>query len=157
MPDKEPVRTVVQRVLRAEVRVAGRVVGRIARGALLLVGVEQGDTHDDAVTTAKKVAALRMFPGATPMDRTLAEVDGGCLVVSQFTLAAALRKGNRPSFSRAERPERADELYLRVASELRQHGLPVATGEFGAGMEVELVNDGPVTFLLFVRDAKVVE
>ena len=150
-------RTVVQRVQRAEVRVDGEAVGTIATGALLLVGVESGDTEDDAVTTAKKIAAMRFFPGATPMDRTLADVGGACLVVSQFTLAAALRKGNRPSFTRAEQPEVAESLYLRVADELRATGLEVQTGAFGADMKVELVNDGPVTFLLFVRDGRVVE
>ena len=150
-------RTVVQRVQRAEVRVDGEAVGTIATGALLLVGVESGDTEDDAVATAKKIAAMRFFPGATPMDRTLADVGGACLVVSQFTLAAALRKGNRPSFTRAEQPEVAESLYLRVADELRATGLEVQTGAFGADMKVELVNDGPVTFLLFVRDGRVVE
>ena len=141
-------RTVVQRVQRAEVRVDGEAVGTIATGALLLVGVESGDTEDDAVATAKKIAAMRFFPGATPMDRTLADVGGACLVVSQFTLAAALRKGNRPSFTRAEQPEVAESLYLRVADELRATGLEVQTGAFGADMKVELVNDGPVTLVL---------
>jgi len=150
-------RTVIQRVLRASVAVGGQTVGRIDRGALLLVGVEQGDTDEDALATARKIAALRFFPGRTPMDETLADVGGACLVVSQFTLAGALRKGNRPSFTRAEAPEAADRLYLRVAEELRVLGVPVATGEFGARMEVELLNDGPVTLLLFVRDGKVVE
>jgi D-tyrosyl-tRNA(Tyr) deacylase len=144
-------KTVVQRVARAEVRVGGRRVGRIARGALLLVAVEVGDTDADADATARKVAALRMFPGRTPMDRTLAEVDGACLVVSQFTLAADLRKGNRPSFSGAEQPARAEALDLRVCDALRAAGLPVETGEFGAEMQVELVNDGPVTLLLTSR------
>ena len=150
-------RTVIQRVQQAEVVVGDRTVGRIGKGALLLVGVEQGDTDADAVATAAKVAALRFFPGRTPMDETLADVDGACLVVSQFTLAGALRKGNRPSFTRAEAPETADRLYLQVADELRNLGLPVETGEFGANMKVELINDGPVTLLLFVRDGKVIE
>ena len=150
-------RTVIQRVLRAEVRVDGQIVGQIGAGALALVGVEGGDTEADAAATARKIAALRFFPGRTPMDRTLAEVGGGCLVVSQFTLAAALRKGNRPAFTRAEDPEKADVLYRRVAEDLRTHGIRVETGVFGARMEVELVNEGPVTFLLFVRDGKVLE
>ncbi len=150
-------RTVIQRVLRAAVRVDGNVVGEIGTGALLLVGVEEGDTEEDAIATAKKVAALRFFRGRTPMDRTLADVGGGCLVVSQFTLAGTLRKGNRPSFTRAEQPEAANQLYLRVAEELKSRGIPVATGEFGARMEVDLLNDGPVTLLLFVRDGKVLE
>ena len=96
-----------------------------------------------------------MFGGRTPMDRTVAEVGGGCLVVSQFTLAAELALGNRPSFTAAEKPEVAKPLYERVAHQLREAGLTVATGEFGASMQVELVNDGPVTFVLTVRGGKV--
>ncbi|MCY1062113.1 D-aminoacyl-tRNA deacylase [Nannocystis sp. SCPEA4] len=140
--------TVIQRVSRAAVRVDGEVVGAVERGAMLLVAVERGDVEADAIATAKKIASLRFFPGATPMDRTLAEVGGGVLVVSQFTLAGSLRKGRRPSFDGAELPERARALYEAVAEALRAEGLPVATGRFAAHMEVELVNDGPVTFLL---------
>lgn len=140
--------TVVQRVSRAAVRVGGEVVGEIGRGAMLLVAVEKGDGEADALATARKIASLRFFPDKTPMDLTLAEVGGGCLVVSQFTLAGSLRKGRRPSFDGAEAPERARELYEAVAAALRAEGLPVATGRFAAHMEVELVNDGPVTFLL---------
>jgi D-tyrosyl-tRNA(Tyr) deacylase len=142
------VKTVVQRVTRASVRTGGAVVGEIARGVMLLVGVEKGDLEADADTTARKLAALRHFPGKTPMDLTLAEVGGACLVISQFTLCASLSKGNRPSFEPAETPARAEILYLRVAEGLRAAGLPVATGRFGADMAVELVNDGPVTFLV---------
>ncbi len=148
-------KTVVQRVARAEVRVDGEVVGRIGRGALLLVGVEQGDTVADVEATADKIARLRFFPGRTPMDLTLGEVAGGCLVVSQFTLAGAVRKGNRPSFTDAETPDRAEALYLAVAERLKANGLPVETGRFGAKMEVELVNDGPVTLFVFARDGRV--
>lgn len=140
--------TVIQRVSRASVRVDGEVVGAVERGAMLLVAVERGDAIADAVATAKKIASLRFFPGATPMDRTLAEVGGGVLVISQFTLAGTLRKGRRPSFDGAELPERARALYEAVAEALRAEGLTVATGRFAAHMEVELVNDGPVTFLL---------
>jgi len=142
------VKTVVQRVTRASVRAGGAVVGEIARGVMLLVGVEKGDLEADADTTARKLAALRLIPGKTPMDLTLAEVGGACLVISQFTLCASLAKGNRPSFEPAEAPARAEVLYLRVAAGLRAAGLPVATGRFGADMAVELVNDGPVTFLV---------
>lgn len=141
-------KTVLQRVQRAEVRVDGEVVGNIGPGALLLVGVEQGDTEEDANATARKIAALRFFPGTTPMDKTLADIDGACLVISQFTLAGSLRKGNRPSFTNAEDPDLAERLYLRVADQLRHAGLSVATGCFGANMDVELVNHGPVTFLI---------
>ena len=148
-------KTVLQRVQRAEVRVDGDVVGDIGPGALLLVGVEQGDTEEDADATARKIAALRFFPGTTPMDKTLADIDGACLVISQFTLAGSLRKGNRPSFTNAENPDLAERLYLRVADQLRRAGLPVATGCFGAKMDVELINDGPVTFLISATAGRV--
>jgi len=148
-------KTVVSRVSRAEVRVDGQVVGQVGRGVLLLVGVERGDTEADALTTARKIASLRIFPGRTPMDLDLAEVQGGCLAISQFTLAGTIRKGRRPGFDAAEAPAAAEALYLRVAEELRVLGLPVQTGRFGAHMEVELVNDGPVTLLVFTRDGAV--
>ena len=148
-------KTIVQRVSRARVLVDDATVGEIAHGALLLVGVQRGDTEADADATAQKIAKLRFFPGATPMDRTLGDVGGGVLVVSQFTLAGAVAKGNRPSFTDAEDPTVAEALYLRVAEGLRAAGLPVATGRFGAQMAVELVNDGPVTLLVFARDGKV--
>jgi D-tyrosyl-tRNA(Tyr) deacylase len=143
------VKTVLQRVRRAEVRVGGAVVARIDAGVLLLCGVERGDTQADADVTARKVSALRIFAGRTAMDLTLREVGGACLVVSQFTLAASLCKGNRPSFEPAEAPGPAEALYLRVAAQLRESGLTVEIGRFGADMEVDLTNDGPVTFLVF--------
>lgn len=148
-------KTLLQRVSRAEVRVDGEVVGRIGRGVVLLVGVEKGDDEEDAAATARKVAVLRIFPGRTPMDQTLHDVGGACLVVSQFTLAGSLRKGNRPGFDKAEDPERAEALYLAVVKGLAGHGLEVATGRFAALMQVDLVNDGPVTFLLEVRGGRV--
>jgi D-tyrosyl-tRNA(Tyr) deacylase len=150
------VKTVVQRVSRATVRVDGAIIGAVARGVLALVGVEKGDSAADADTTARKLATLRLFPGRTPMDRSLGEVNGGCLVVSQFTLAASLAKGNRPSFEPAEEPVAAEALYARVVEQLRQTGLAVETGRFGADMEVELVNDGPVTFLVCTRGGALV-
>ena len=150
-------KTVLQRVQRAEVRVGGEVVARIGAGVVLLCGVERGDGEADADTTARKVAALRIFPGRTPMDLTLGEIGGACLVVSQFTLAAALSKGNRPSFEPAEAPARAEELYLRVAAQLRAAGVPVETGQFGADMQVDLVNDGPVTFLVFTSGGALIK
>jgi len=151
------VKTVLQRVRRAEVRVDGAPIAGIDRGVVLLVGVERGDGEADADTTARKIAAMRIFPGRTPMDLTLREVGGACLVVSQFTLAASLAKGNRPSFEPAEEPARAEALYLRVAAQLREAGLPVETGRFGADMEVDLVNDGPVTFLVFTAGGALVK
>ncbi len=148
-------RTVLQRVERAEVRVDGESVGAIAHGLLLLVAIERGDTLDDVAASVAKIARLRCFPGRTPMDRTVAEVGGGCLVVSQFTLAADLARGNRPSFDRAERPERAVELVDAFVAGLQREGIPVATGRFGASMAVELVNDGPVTFVVEVFEGRV--
>ena len=150
-------KTGVQRVTRAEVRVDGNVVGAIGLGVMALVGVEKGDSEADAETTVRKLAALRLFPGRTPMDLSLAEAGGACLIVSQFTLAASLAKGNRPSFEPAEEPARAETLYQRVASGLRALGLAVETGRFGADMQVELVNDGPVTFLIFTKEGLLVK
>jgi D-tyrosyl-tRNA(Tyr) deacylase len=147
--------TVVQRVTRAEVRVAGQVVGQIGRGLLLFVGVERGDTEADADATARKIAALRIFAGRHPMDLALADVGGSCLVVSQFTLGGSIRKGNRPGFEGAEAPERARTLYERVAAAIAAANVPVATGQFAADMEVDLVNDGPVTFVVVVRNGVV--
>ena len=149
-------KTVLQRVTRAEVRVDGQVVGSIGRGVLLLVGVQKGDGEADALATADKVAGLRIFPGRTPMDLDLAAVGGACLVISQFTLCGTIAKGRRPGFDAAEEPTRATALYERVASRLVEHGLQVATGRFGAKMEVDLLNDGPVTLLVFTVDGKVI-
>lgn len=152
-------KSVVQRVSEARVRVGGEVVGEIGVGLLVLVGVERGDTEADATATAQKLAGLRVFRNADdpnkPIDRSLQDVDGGCLVISQFTIPGRLRKGRRPSFDRAEAPERAEALYLRVAEELRTAGIPTQTGEFGANMQVELCNDGPVTLLVFSRDGQI--
>jgi len=150
-------KTVVQRVTRAEVRVGDEVVGKIGRGLTLLVGVEKGDVDADADVTARKIAALRIFPGRTPMDVTAVDAGGACLVISQFTLCATLAKGNRPSFEPAEVPARAEALYWRVADGLRAAGLAVETGRFGADMAVELVNDGPVTFIVTVRAGRLIE
>ncbi|GAB4147664.1 MAG: D-aminoacyl-tRNA deacylase [Planctomycetota bacterium] len=148
--------TVVQRVRRASVRVAGKPIGAIGRGLLLLVGVENGDDESDAVETARKVAALRCFPGRTPMDRTVQEIEGACLVVSQFTLAAELARGNRPSFTDAAPRESAEALYERVAADLQARGIPVEKGRFGEEMAVDLENEGPVTFVLEVHNGRVV-
>jgi D-tyrosyl-tRNA(Tyr) deacylase len=148
--------TLLQRVHRAAVTVDGEIVGSTGPGLLLFVGVESGDTEADADATARKVAALRCFPGHTPMDRSVLETGGGCLVVSQFTLAAELRHGNRPDFTAAAPPERAEPLYLRVASALGALGITTATGRFGAHMTVDIGNDGPVTFVVAVRGGKVV-
>lgn len=147
---------VVQRVARAEVRVEAEVVGKVGIGLVVLVGVERGDTEADADVLAHKLVALRVFPGRTPMDLAIKDVSGGCLVVSQFTLAGTTRKGNRPSFDRAEDPALANTLYLRLADRIRAEDVEVATGRFAADMKVELVNDGPVTFILRARDGALV-
>lgn len=142
-------RVLLQRVSRAEVRVHERVTGRIARGYLLLVGITHDDTEARAVKLAEKVAGLRLFPDAEgKMNLALADVGGAVLVVSQFTLYGDARKGRRPSFIDAARPEVAIPLYERFIALLRGHGIPVETGEFGADMQVDLLNDGPVTLML---------
>ena len=142
-------RVLLQRVSRAEVRVDGRAVGRVGRGFLLLVGVTHADTDSEAEWMADKVAGLRLFGDAeAKMNLALADVGGGVLAVSQFTLYGDAVKGRRPSFVDAARPEQARPLYERFVELLRARGLVVETGEFGAMMEVELVNDGPVTLWL---------
>ena len=148
-------KTVMQRVTQASVTVDGVTIGSIGPGALLLVGIEEGDTQADADATADKIAKMRFFPGQTPMDKTLIDIEASCLVVSQFTLAANIKKGNRPSFTRALHPEQAEPLYLRVVERLESAGITTATGTFGAHMDVALVNDGPVTLLIETRDGKV--
>ncbi len=149
---KDAVRAVVQRVARAEVRVEGKVTGSIGRGLLVLVGVSRDDRDEDARSLADKVAALRIFEDAAgKMNLAVGEVSGGVLLVSQFTLLGDGRKGNRPSFVDAAPPEAANALYERCCALLREKGLPVATGVFRAHMDVELVNDGPVTILLDSR------
>jgi D-aminoacyl-tRNA deacylase len=147
--------TVVQRVHHARVLVRGECVGSIEQGLLLFVGVEHGDTQIDADETARKVRSMRIFPDKKPTDLSVADIGGGCLVVSQFTLAAELRHGNRPDFTAAANPTIAEPLYERVAEQLRSAGLTVATGQFAADMTIELSNDGPITLLLQVRDGKV--
>jgi len=142
-------RAVVQRVSRAAVRVEGATAGEIGRGLLVLLGVAAGDGEEEARWMADKVAQLRVFEDeAGKMNRSVADVGGAVLVVSQFTLLGDVRKGNRPSFTGAAPPEAADALYRRVCALLGERGLPVATGVFRAHMEVDLANDGPVTILL---------
>jgi D-tyrosyl-tRNA(Tyr) deacylase len=145
-------RAVLQRVSRAAVDVNGTVVGRIGTGWLVLLGVARGDTDDDADRLAEKVVNLRAFADDQgKMNRSVAEAGGGVLVVSQFTLLGDCRAGRRPSFTEAAEPAEAERLYLRFADRVRQTGTVVATGTFRAMMNVELINDGPVTFLLDSR------
>jgi D-tyrosyl-tRNA(Tyr) deacylase len=139
-------------VSRAEVRVGGETVGSVGRGLLVLVGVEAGDGEADAAYVAEKTAGLRVFEDAGgKMNLSVREVGGGVLVVSQFTLLGDCRKGRRPSFTTSAEPAAAEALYGSVVRRLADLGLPVATGRFRAEMEVELVNDGPVTLLLDSR------
>jgi D-aminoacyl-tRNA deacylase len=142
-------RIVLQRVARARVTVDGRVTGEIGAGLLLLVGFTHDDTEDKLAWMADKVCGLRIFADEEgKMNRSVDEIGGGILVVSQFTLYGDTRKGKRPSFIDAARPEVAIPLYERFVALLRASGLPVETGEFGAMMDVELLNDGPVTLVL---------
>jgi D-tyrosyl-tRNA(Tyr) deacylase len=142
-------RAVVQRVSRAEVRVEGRTVGAIGRGLLVLVGIARDDTPEAGKVLAEKTANLRIFDDEQGrMNRSLLEAGGGVLCVSQFTLYGDCRKGRRPSYDRAASPEAARALYESFVESLRALGVQVETGEFRAMMDVELVNDGPVTLLL---------
>jgi D-aminoacyl-tRNA deacylase len=144
-------RAVVQRVSSASVRVDGEVVGASGRGLLVLVGIGHQDTFETAVRLAGKVARLRVFENDQGrFDRSLLDVGGEALVVSQFTLLADTEKGNRPSFTGAAPPEQAEPLVERFRDELASLGVRTASGRFGSRMEVELVNDGPVTVVLEV-------
>jgi D-tyrosyl-tRNA(Tyr) deacylase len=142
-------RVVLQRVSRASVSISGRVVGEIGRGFCLLVGFTHNDTTAQVDWMAEKVSGLRLFSDAGgKMNLGLAEVGGAILVVSQFTLYGDAVKGRRPSFTEAARPEQAIPLYQRFLDSLRELGFSVAAGEFGADMQVEIHNDGPVTLIL---------
>jgi D-aminoacyl-tRNA deacylase len=142
-------RAVIQRVSQAAVQVEGRIVGQIGPGLLILLGVGAGDGPDEVALLADKIVQLRIFADDEGrFNRSLLEVGGAALVVSQFTLYANMRKGRRPSFIEAAAPELAAPLVEAFAEELRARGLEVATGVFGANMQVALVNDGPVTIML---------
>ena len=142
-------RVVVQRVTQASVTVAAEVIGRIEQGLLILLGVRVGDGPDQARWLAEKVAGLRIFPDADgKMNVNVQDIRGGILVVSQFTLHSNCEKGRRPSFLEAAPPEVAEPLYQQFVTNLRALGIPVQTGQFGADMRVELVNDGPVTLIV---------
>ena len=148
-------RAVIQRVCRAAVTVDGETVGQIGLGFLVLVGVTHADGQAEADWLARKISGLRLFEDAAgKMNLRLAEVGGAVLVVSQFTLYGDARKGRRPDFLQAARPERAEPLVDYLALRLREEGLPVATGRFRAMMEVALVNDGPVTLWLDTADLR---
>ena len=143
-------RAVVQRVTSARVRVGERTIGEIGHGLVVLVGVAKDDSPADVQYLAGKIRDLRVFEGESgrPMDRSIVETGGALLVVSQFTLYGDVRKGRRPAFDHAAPAEQARALYEQLVRELRASQVPVATGEFQAMMQVELVNDGPVTVLI---------
>ncbi|AQQ52919.1 D-aminoacyl-tRNA deacylase [Planococcus lenghuensis] len=146
---------VLQRSKEAAVTVDGEVTGSIASGYVLLVGLTHMDTQEDVKYTAKKIAGLRLFEDAEgKMNRSIQEAGGEVLSISQFTLYGDVRKGRRPSFTEAARPEQAEQLYEAFNDELRKHGLTVETGVFGAMMDVSLVNDGPVTIIVESRQTE---
>jgi len=143
------VRAVVQRVKRSWVKVNGRVVGEIGRGLNILLGVGKGDKEEDVKKLARKIANLRIFEDERgKFQHSLLDIKGEALIISQFTLYANVRKGRRPSFEEAEEPKRAEELYSRFVEEMKELGVKVQTGVFGAMMEVYIENWGPVTIVL---------
>jgi D-tyrosyl-tRNA(Tyr) deacylase len=146
-------RAVVQRVSRAEVRIEGSVAGKIARGLVVLIGVADGDNDADAAFLLDRILGMRIFAdSAGKMNLSIAQAGGELLVVSQFTLLADTNSGRRPSFTKAAAPDEARRLYQHFLSLARTRDVKVETGEFGATMEVELVNDGPVTIILDSRE-----
>ena len=142
-------RAVVQRVSQASVSVEGSITGQIGQGLMVLLGVEVGDTEKDAQYLGDKIAKLRIFADDEgKMNRSVKDIDGGVLLISQFTLLGDARGQNRPGFTQAEAPERANALYIACCERVEGHGIPVARGVFRAHKDVSLVNDGPVTLLL---------
>lgn len=145
-------KAVIQRVSGASVEIDGAPTGIIGPGLLVLLGVLKGDSEGDVEYLAKKVIDLRIFgDDRSRMNLSVRDIKGGVLVVSQFTLSSDCRKGNRPSFDNAEEPQRAEALYNHFVNSMRQAGITTATGTFGASMQVRLVNDGPVTFVIDSR------
>jgi D-tyrosyl-tRNA(Tyr) deacylase len=147
-------RTVIQRVSSAEVRVEGKITGKIGPGLLILIGIEEGDGEEDIEWLSGKIINLRIFDDAQGMmNMSVADIYGELLVVSQFTLHASTRKGNRPSYTRAAKPDKAIPLYEKFLSQLeKDSGKPVSAGIFGAMMKVTLVNEGPVTILIDTKN-----
>ncbi len=142
-------KALIQRVAEAKVEIGGKTVSSIGKGLLVFLGVEKGDAEKDIEYTVKKISNIRIFEDTDgKMNLPVKDISGEVLVVSQFTLAADCRKGNRPSFDNAEEPAKAREIYLKVVERLRSGGVSAATGEFAAYMQVHLVNDGPVTILI---------
>lgn len=147
-------RAVIQRVTEASVKVNGIITGQINTGFLILLGIEEQDTEDDVIWLAQKIAGMRVFGDENDlMNKSLADVNGKILLISQFTLFAQTKKGNRPGFTRAARPEHAIPLYEKMKTELeRLTETRVQTGIFGADMKISLVNDGPVTIIMDTKD-----
>jgi D-tyrosyl-tRNA(Tyr) deacylase len=142
-------KALIQRVSEARIDIEGNTVAKIGNGMLVFLGIEKSDTENDIKYIVKKVSNLRIFEDAQEkMNFSVQDIKGELLVVSQFTLSADCKKGNRPSFDSAEEPVRAKEMYMKFIDTLRENGLPVATGDFGAYMQIYLINDGPVTIIL---------
>ncbi|MBO4351166.1 MAG: D-tyrosyl-tRNA(Tyr) deacylase [Proteobacteria bacterium] len=150
-------KAVIQRVRESSVTVENQVISRIGQGYLILLGIEKGDTQADSVTLTRKIANLRIFADdEDKMNLSILNVKGSILLVSQFTLCALTRHGNRPAFTEAMPPEEANRMYEEFGKMLEVQGIPVQYGQFGAMMDVALVNDGPVTILLESRDGAIV-
>ena len=146
-------KAVIQRVLKAELRVSGKLISKIDKGMVVFLGVKTGDTEAELEKLGKKIAKLRIFEDENEkMNLSVKDVDGEILLVSQFTLYGDCSHGNRPSFISAERPERANQLYLQMKELLLAEEIPVKTGVFGADMKIEVLNDGPVTILIDSND-----
>ncbi|WP_375179255.1 D-aminoacyl-tRNA deacylase [Enterococcus rotai] len=146
-------RAVIQRVTQAEVVIEQQSVGKIAQGFMILLGIHESDTIDDVAYLVRKISKLRVFEDdGGKMNLSLQEINGSILSVSQFTLYADTKKGNRPSFIEAARPEVAIPLYEQFNKQLKELAIPVETGEFGADMKVSLINDGPVTIIIDTKD-----